>query len=206
MEKSKLKITQEIELERQLLLKQFLKNAPFDQWSRACLIKSAKQVGYLPGYDELLFPAGIQGLTQYYHDYIDMKMTQEFSNLEINKVTEKIIKLLEIRFALYGPSKEAINALVKYKLKPENILTSKSLLWSTCSKIWYLAGDASTDYNYYSKRSLLALVYSSSMIYWLNDASENHQKTSLFIRNRIDNVLALGKLKQRAVAFFQKLC
>ncbi len=62
----------------------------------------------------------------------------------------------------------------------------------TVDALWYAAGDRSTDYNYYTKRLLLAGVYSSTLLVWLNDKSEDHGATWAFLERRIDNVLVIG--------------
>ena len=58
--------------------------------------------------------------------------------------------------------------------------------------IWYAAGDRSTDYNYYTKRLLLAGVYSSTLVFWLNDRSEGGAASWAFLDRRIDEVMKVG--------------
>ena len=55
-----------------------------------------------------------------------------------------------------------------------------------------MAGDRATDYNYYTKRLLLAGVLSSTTLFWLNDRSEGHEATWAFLERRIDEVLKVG--------------
>ena len=112
---------------------------------------------------------------------------------------------MDLKFSQYNLHKEAVCCLMKYNLKPQNILSAKSRLWETCDIIWRLAGDTSTDFNYYSKRSILAGVYSSSFVYWINDDSEGYSKTKDFIRNRIKNVLTFGKWKKSGLDFVKGL-
>ena len=42
---------------------------------------------------------------------------------------------------------------------------------NTVDAIWYAAGDSATDFNFYTKRGLLAAVYGATMLYWLDDRS-----------------------------------
>jgi ubiquinone biosynthesis protein COQ9 len=55
-----------------------------------------------------------------------------------------------------------------------------------------MAGDRATDYNYYTKRLLLAGVLSSTTLFWLNDRSKDHAATWAFLDRRIDEVLKVG--------------
>ncbi len=199
-----MEISKSIEQEKQLILKNFLKNAAFDKWSIENLNKSCQESGFAPEYALLLFPLGIEDLTQYFHQTINEQMEAGFTDNIYTKVHEKIIYMIELKFALYDANKEAMRSLVKYNLKPQNILKAKSMLWQTCDKIWCLAGDKSTDYNFYTKRTILAAVYSASLVYWISDDSEDFAKTRAFIRNRIRNVLTFGKLKESGLKFFKK--
>ena len=63
--------------------------------------------------------------------------------------------------------------------------------------MWYAAGDTSTDFNFYTKRATLAGVYSSTLLYWLNDRSPGSEATWGFLDRRIDDVMRIEKLKSR---------
>ena len=76
---------------------------------------------------------------------------------------------------------------------PWNAGLNIKILSQTVDKIWHLAGDNSHDYNWYTKRTLLAGVYSSTLLVWLNDNSENLETTRDFLARRIENVLTIGK-------------
>jgi ubiquinone biosynthesis protein COQ9 len=70
-------------------------------------------------------------------------------------------------------------------------------LYKTVDAMWYAAGDTSTDFNFYTKRATLAGVYSSTLLYWLNDRSEGDDATWAFLDRRIDDVLKIEELKSR---------
>ena len=77
------------------------------------------------------------------------------------------------------------------------------MTWRSCSAIWYAVGDYSTDWNYYSKRAILASVYGSTLMYWLSDKGDDsgdYPETWAFLDRRIDNVLktfgALERVKE----------
>jgi ubiquinone biosynthesis protein COQ9 len=201
-------INDQIEKEKQEILRIFLKNAPFEGWSHSNLINSSKACNHPKEYYKLLFPNDIKSLTTYFNKTINENLTQIFNEKKENKtlkISEKIATLIEIKFSLYQKSKESIRCLFQYNLLPQNILCSQKSLWQTCNQIWYLAGDTSTDFNYYTKRSLLAFVYSSSLLYYLSDESENFSETKKFIRRKLDSVLKIGKWKASKMDFINKL-
>ena len=43
--------------------------------------------------------------------------------------------------------------------KPNLILGSNKILFKIADEIWFLSGDKSTDYNYYTKRIILMKIY-----------------------------------------------
>ena len=68
-------------------------------------------------------------------------------------------------------------------------------LYKITDTIWQLAGDTSTDFNYYTKRTTLAAIYITTLMYFINDFSENHIYTTLFLERRINNVIQMHKAK-----------
>lgn len=197
----------QIEQEKLSILTSFLQNAPFDGWNNDNLFKTSFSLGYEKGYVYLLFPNKIKDLTIYFNDIMHKQMTDLFYDSKYRElgISEKIASLIEIKLSLYQPIKESIQSLFQYNLLPINICAAQKSLWETCNLIWYLAGDQSTDFNYYSKRALLAYVYSSSFLYYLSDDSEDFIETRKFIRKKIYSVLKLGKWKASGTKFFNHL-
>ena len=60
---------------------------------------------------------------------------------------------------------------------------------------WRTIGDTSTDFNFYTKRGLLSGVYTSTMLYWFADTTEDFAETWKFLDNRIANVMQIEKVK-----------
>ena len=80
---------------------------------------------------------------------------------------------------------------------PFNAGLALKLLYKTVDAMWYAAGDTSTDFNFYTKRATLAGVYSSTLLYWLNDRSAGGEATWGFLDRRIDDVMKIEKLKSQ---------
>jgi ubiquinone biosynthesis protein COQ9 len=71
-------------------------------------------------------------------------------------------------------------------------------MYRTVDAMWRAAGDTSTDFNFYTKRGILAGVYASTLMRWFNDTSEDEKPTDDFLAARIDNVMQFEKLKAKA--------
>jgi ubiquinone biosynthesis protein COQ9 len=80
---------------------------------------------------------------------------------------------------------------------PANLPLAARLLYRTTDAIWFAAGDRATDFSFYTKRGLLAGVYASTSLYWLDDKSRHGEATSAFLDRRIGEVMQIPKLRGR---------
>ena len=101
-----------------------------------------------------------------------------------------------IRSSLTGRAVRVLRALALLAL-PLNAPLALKLLYRTVDAMWYAAGDTSADFNFYTKRATLAAVYSSTLLYWLNDRSPDNEASWAFLDRRIENVMSFEKLKGR---------
>jgi ubiquinone biosynthesis protein COQ9 len=102
-----------------------------------------------------------------------------------------------------APHKEAARRASAFLALPQNAALAAKLLFRSVDAMWRAAGDKTSDFNYYTKRALLAGVYGSTLLYWLSDASEGSAETWTFLDHRIGNVMAIQKARgemERAVA------
>ena len=149
------------------------------------------------------FPNGLQDVIFEYSNLNNLKFRKEIKNDEIKnlKIREKIFFLVmkRIRFNSIEISKN----LTKYLTVNKNIILTNRLLFSIADEIWFLAGDRSLDFNYYTKRLLLMKIYVLTFLMWLRDASEKNIKTENLLRFQINNVLRFGKLKSKITDLFK---
>lgn len=99
----------------------------------------------------------------------------------------RAIKFLRVHFVTARPQALAVQA------HPRNAPHSTRLLCSLVDDIWRAAGDASTDYNWYTKRALLAGVYTSTELYMITDGSPGFADTNAALDRRIEEVMTIGK-------------
>ena len=78
---------------------------------------------------------------------------------------------------------------------PNNAVRASRRLWRTVDTIWHAAGDTGGGFGYYTKRGLLAAVYSSTLLFWLDDRSEDFEDSWAFLERRIDDVMRIGKVR-----------
>ncbi len=182
-----------------LILTQALKLVPFDGWSEATLGLAAKKAGLDEKYARIAFPGGAMDAVVMFIDQIDAKMEAQLKKQEFDKirVRDKIFVALKTRFEIYAKYKVVMRKTSSFMLMPQNISASIKRTWKTADKIWYLAGDNASDFNHYTKRTLLSGIYSATFIYWLNDNSDGHKSTWEFLQRRINNVMVINKVKAK---------
>ena len=63
--------------------------------------------------------------------------------------------------------------------------------------MWRLAGDTSVDYNYYTKRTILAGIYAATLAVFADDKSDDFADTRAFLDRRIDGIMRFEKAKAK---------
>ena len=76
------------------------------------------------------------------------------------------------------------------------------MLYRTCDEIWRVSGDTSNDFSFYTKRLILSGVYTSTLLFWINEDSNNFENTEKFLDRRLKNVSSIGKIKKVSNDFF----
>ncbi|PNJ62788.1 COQ9 isoform 8 [Pongo abelii] len=75
---------------------------------------------------------------------------------------------------------------------PHNIPSSLSLLTSMVDDMWHYAGDQSTDFNWYTRRAMLAAIYNTTELVMMQDSSPDFEDTWRFLENRVNDAMNMG--------------
>lgn len=175
------------------------RNAAFDGWSKAAVEMAASQAGIEPVIAALAFDGGAITMIDAWFAHIDAAMRAACppEMLGAVKTREKIATLVEARLAAMAPDRESLRRAQSILAMPQNIARAAQLGWRAADHIWRAAGDASVDYNFYTKRSILAGIYAATLLVFVNDESDNHADTSAFLARRIDGIMRFEKAKAR---------
>ncbi len=180
----------------------------FDGWTVGALENAAKRLGLSPFEVKRAFPNGVVDAVSLFSRLADEAMCDELAkkyDLKSMKIRERIATAVMVRLRQKAPYREAVRRAVGFYALPWNTGAGLAALYATCDAIWRAAGDTSTDYNFYTKRAMLAGVYTTTLRVWLEDNSENLVETEAFLRRRIENVMQIEKAKARARESFSKL-
>jgi ubiquinone biosynthesis protein COQ9 len=180
--------------QRDELLERFLEHAAFEGWSRQALRAAAEDLALSPAEAELLYPGGPAELYEDFVVKIHRLMNEGLAPRDISslRVHEKVALAVSLRLEAMLPHREAVRRGLSFLALPRNAGLGLKILYSSVDEIWRAVGDRSTDYNFYSKRLLLAGVYSTTLLFWLDDRSEDQKDTKAFLERRINEVLKVG--------------
>lgn len=76
--------------------------------------------------------------------------------------------------------------------QPTYVGTSLKELATLSDEIWFLAGDPAVDFSWYTKRTTLSIVYSTSELFMTNDRTTDFADTRAFLQRRLDEVKTVG--------------
>jgi ubiquinone biosynthesis protein COQ9 len=142
-----------------------------------------------------LFPKGPSSLVEAISDSMDDTMEAALTGkLAGLKIRERIRDVVLARIDALRPHKEAARRAAAFLTLPPHAALGAALLYRTVDRMWRLAGDSSTDFNFYTKRAILAGVYSSTLMRWFTDDADE-TATRAFLDARIANVMQFEKFK-----------
>ncbi len=192
-------MTQDLTLDeiREKLAPGIAANAAFDGWSDAARDMAAQAEGIDTDIAALAFKNGPVDMIDAWFAHIDGVMLGAVppERLALMKVREKITALVEARLDATSIDRESLRRALAILALPQNLAKATRLGWRTVDTIWRAAGDVATDYNYYTKRTILLGVYASTITVFLDDESEGLADTRAFLGRRIDGIMQFEKAK-----------
>ncbi len=192
---------------RARILSAMLTHVPFDGWSAQALEAGIADAGIEGPLARLAFQGGLTELAEYYARMADERMLAALDDqaLAALKIRERIGHVLRLRLEQAAPEREAVRALMSWLALPGNQTLGAKCLYRSVDAIWHGIGDSSTDFNFYTKRAILAAVLAATVLFWLGDDSDGFESTWAFLDRRLNDVMSIEKAKMRARDAWAKL-
>lgn len=187
---------------RDAIMDAAIAHVPFDGWGREAAIRGAEDIGLDAAAAMRAFPDGARDMIAWHLRMADRRMAEALTEMDLAsmKIRERIATAVRVRLEQNAQHREAIRKAMAFLALPQNAPMAAQALYRTVDEMWFQAGDTATDWNFYSKRALLAGVYSSTVLFWLNDKSEDFRDTWAFLDRRIADVMKVPKLTGRLSA------
>ncbi|WP_341914184.1 COQ9 family protein [Ferrovibrio terrae] len=193
--------------EKRALLAAMLLHVPFDGWSGKTLAQAAQDCGFDAGMASRAFPGGAAAALDFWVTETDAAMLRalESHDLAAMKVRDRVKLAVLTRLEIVAPHREAVRRALALEALPQHAPRMLRQVYRTVDAIWYAAGDTATDFNFYSKRMLLAGVYAATLLHWLDDKSEGFAGTAAFLDRRLADVMRIQQAKGRLGKLVEKL-
>jgi len=184
---------------RAFLAPELAAQAAFDGWDEKAVLAAAELNGVDPDLARLAFNEGPVDMIDAWFQAVDLRMAAKYSAEELAamKVRQRIKLLVEARLEAVAAEREGLRRALAILAAPPHLRRATKMGWRTADRIWRLAGDIATDYNHYTKRTLLAGIYASTISVFLDDESEDFADTRAFLDRRIENIMQFEKVKAK---------
>lgn len=185
--------------QRAAVVRAALVHIPFDGWSMAALKAGARDAGLSPSCVPGLFPTGVREAVALYVQLADADMIAAMAEHDVGtlKIRERIKTAIKVRLHAAASHRDAVRGAVSMLSMPCHAGLSLKLTAGTVDAMWRACADRSVDFNWYTKRALLAGVYGSTLLYWLEDKSDGFEETWGFLDRRIEDIMRIPKIKAR---------
>jgi len=180
---------------------------------KSIILQKLKKIVSVEGWSEKVLKQLLQNgveksdlVTYFQYDYKELLKysLEELNNSlekEINKINiinyslnKRIKKILMLRFNILNNDKEFYKKTFNHLLLPQNSKIMKKNLYHSIDSMWYLAGDNSTDFNFYTKRLILAVIYVNALFVLFN---KNFDEVESNIDRNLKKISKIPKIKDR---------
>jgi ubiquinone biosynthesis protein COQ9 len=186
------------ERQRAALIEAILPDVALDGWSQAALRGAARRIGIPTAEALALFPGGAADLVAGFSRWADQRMLQRLEGTALDglRVSERVALAIGIRLEIVAPWREAVRAALAVLALPTHAPLALRLVYETIDAMWYAAGDSAGDFSYYTKRISLAALWVTTVLYWLEDRSEDFVETRGFVARRLADLARIGRARR----------
>lgn len=191
--------------ERDAAIEALLPNVPFDGWTMRALRGGLRAIGQPEADAELLFPRGAADMVEAFCDLADRRMEEGAAGLDLPamRFAERVRAVLALRLRQNRVHKEAVRRAVGLLALPRHAGLAARCTGRTVDAIWHTAGDRAADFSWYTKRAILASIYTATVLFWVRDQSEDDAATLAFLDRRLAELGRITRLRRRVVARFR---
>lgn len=186
-----------LNLKRRKILNESKKYVVTNGWNESLFKSITKNKIFKIDEILILFPEGYLSLLKFYLKELNIDMTSSAINLDLTrmKTHQRIREIILLRLNIKQNEKDLIKRTYFTLLLPKHFNILLMSLYNIVDQIWFIAGDNSTDFNFYSKRAILATVYSSTVLYWINN--ENFEETKKFLDKQLKKISKIPQIKKQ---------
>jgi len=153
----------------------------------------------------LLFPDGNKDLLEYSLEQLNIELQEYCKSIDLIRLPlhKRIRKILLSKIEIMNKEKNFYKKIFLKSLLPTKTIFLSKQLYKSIDQIWYLAGDTSVDFNFYTKRLILAGIYSRVFLFFFNNNNQNELENLLDLN--LKRVAKIPELKSKINIFREYL-
>ena len=154
---------------------------------------------------ELLFPEGNNDLIKFALEQLNSELEEYCKKIDFIRLPthKRIKKVLLSKVALMNKNKLFYRSIFLNLLIPKKNFSLSSQLYNSVDQIWFIAGDSSTDFNFYTKRLILSIIYSRVMLFFFNN--NNQEELENILDESLQRVSKIPEIKSKLKIFKEYL-
>ena len=178
----------------QTVLDSAIKLAPALGWNGRLVRAACAENCLSEGDQELLMPHGARDLAALLSRRHDARALETLAETPASslKMRQRIAAAVSARLEAGAADLEASKKCAGFLALPTNADLGLSLAWESADGLWRWAGDTATDWNHYSKRTILSGILIPALTMRLFDGKD---RADAFVAARIENVMAFETWK-----------
>ena len=145
----------------------------------------------------LLFPDGNKDLINYSLEQLNINLQEYCKSIDLIRlpVHKRVRKILLSKIEIMNKEKKFYKKMFLSSLLFNKSVSLSKQLYKNIDHIWFLAGDTSVDFNFYTKRLILAGIYSRVILFFFNNNSQKELESLLDLN--LKRVAKIPELKSK---------
>ncbi len=150
---------------------------------------------------QLLFPRGNKDLIKFTLEQLNKDLSEYCKKIDLIRlpVHKRVRKILLSKIHLMKKEKQFYRNIFLNLLIPKRDLSLPRQLYKSIDQIWFIAGDTSIDFNFYTKRLILAGIYSRVILFFFNN--DDQAALEKILDNNLRRVSKIPEIKSQLNVF-----
>ena len=149
----------------------------------------------------ILFPKGNNDLIKFALDQLNIDLEDSCKKIDLIRlpIHKRIKKILLLKLFLMNKEKLFYKSIFLNLLIPKKNISVPNQLYKSVDQIWFLAGDTSIDFNFYTKRLILAGIYTRVVLFFFNN--NDQVELEFILDTNLKRVSRIPELKSKLNIF-----
>ena len=173
--------------------------------TKNCLENISKKYGLNTDETDLLFPQGNIDLIKFALEQLNNDLEVYCRQIDLIRlpIHKRIRQVLLSKISLMNKDKPFYRSIFLNLLIPKKNFSLSSQLYNSVDQLWFIAGDSSTDFNFYTKRLILSGIYSRVMLFFFNN--NNQEELENILDESLKRVSKIPEIKSKLKIFKEYL-